>query len=370
MTSKEFITEVVQKDFPDIEAEKIIEQSYLIQYLIYKMRSVGKSSKARGSYGSIYPIYTLVEDYVNKGFDKNGKYKDYEGAIFTEIFSRQRELPFGEKLQNHGFNNRVNDDFRKYFARYNINDVPIIRNLETQRYWINENLLILDIDGQKINIAKSIMNITEKYIELKIGKFNTFFKNCNYFKNNYLSKEKEAIDFIRKQLNPDVDARIFEIVSFCILKYYYLPKKVYIGFSKNKTKEQNLILYKTGRTNANDGGVDFIMKPIGRIYQVTEVLDFKKYFLDIDKLNKFPITFVVKINKNPEEVMEIIKKDAYNNYEDEEVVKRYIRCFEEIITIPTLLSRLSIVIENELLGKMLDELVFQCMVEYNITDIN
>ncbi|NLM50769.1 MAG: restriction endonuclease, partial [Clostridiaceae bacterium] len=217
MTSKEFITEVVQKDFPDIEAEKIIEQSYLIQYLIYKMRSVGKSSKARGSYGSIYPIYTLVEDYVNKGFDKNGKYKDYEGAIFTEIFSRQRELPFGEKLQNHGFNNRVNDDFRKYFARYNINDVPIIRNLETQRYWINENLLILDIDGQKINIAKSIMNITEKYIELKIGKFNTFFKNCNYFKNNYLSKEKEAIDFIRKQLNPDVDARIFEIVSFCIL---------------------------------------------------------------------------------------------------------------------------------------------------------
>ena len=46
-------------------------------------------------------------------------------------------------------------------------------------------------------------------------------------------------------------------------------------------------LYKTGRTNANDGGIDFVMKPLGRFFQVTETLDFKKYFLDIDKIETF-----------------------------------------------------------------------------------
>lgn len=31
---------------------------------------------------------------------------------------------------------------------------------------------------------------------------------------------------------------------------------------------------KTGRTNANDGGIDFVTKPLGRFFQVTETLDF------------------------------------------------------------------------------------------------
>jgi len=45
-------------------------------------------------------------------------------------------------------------------------------------------------------------------------------------------------------------------------------------------KEDFLILYKTGRTNANDVGIDFVMKPLGRFFQVTETLDVRKYFLD------------------------------------------------------------------------------------------
>ncbi len=30
--------------------------------------------------------------------------------------------------------------------------------------------------------------------------------------------------------------------------------------------KKKLQLYKTGRTNANDGGIDFVMRPIGRFF--------------------------------------------------------------------------------------------------------
>ncbi|WP_231586052.1 hypothetical protein [Crocosphaera watsonii] len=71
--------------------------------------------------------------------------------------------------------------------------------------------------------------------------------------------------------------------------------KIFWGYSLEELTEDNLILYKTGRTNANDGGIDFVMKPLGRFFQVTETIDVNKYFLDIDKVQKYPITFVSKI---------------------------------------------------------------------------
>ena len=51
----------------------------------------------------------------------------------------------------------------------------------------------------------------------------------------------------------------------------------------DKLNTENLKLYKTGRTNANDGGIDFVMKPLGRFFQVTETLDFKNTFLTLIK---------------------------------------------------------------------------------------
>ena len=35
---------------------------------------------------------------------------------------------------------------------------------------------------------------------------------------------------------------------------------------------------------------DLVMKPLGRFFQVTETIDVGKYFLDIDKVQRFPIT--------------------------------------------------------------------------------
>lgn len=42
-------------------------------------------------------------------------YSDCEGAVYTNLSKIQRELPFEQKLQNHGFNHKMNEEFKKYF---------------------------------------------------------------------------------------------------------------------------------------------------------------------------------------------------------------------------------------------------------------
>ena len=100
----------------------------------------------------------------------------------------------------------------------------------------------------------------------------------------------------------------FEIISYAILRNHYLNTKVYIGYSAEELKEEYLTLYKTGRTNANDGGIDFVMRPLGRFFQVTEVNSYDKYLLDIDKVLHFPITFVVKTEDASEEIISQLQK--------------------------------------------------------------
>lgn len=107
------------------------------------------------------------------------------------------------------------------------------------------------------------------------------------------------------------------------------------------------------------------MQPIGHVFQVTEVLDFKKYFLDIEKINKFPITFVVKTEDSAKDVMKEIKKQAEKEYEDE-ILEKYLSCFEEIITIKKLRKYLNVIIEEELLDKFFNDLLKYCSIEYNV----
>jgi len=168
-----------------------------------------------------------------------------------------------------------------------------------------------------------------------------------------------------KSIPPSVDARIFEITSYAILKAAYQSKWVTITFD-GRTERQSLQLYKTGRTNANDGGIDFVMRPIGRYFQVTEVLDLEKYFLDIDKINKFPITFVIKNQMLPEDVRSFLEEQATDRYPDTQVRNRYLDSIEEIITIPVLEDHLQQALEEGMLANILNELVVQCKVEYGI----
>ena len=364
MKRNKFILDILKEHYPK-EYEDVYSKSYLIQYLDKKTNSVGKSSKARPSFANLYAIYVLVEDYLNNGYYNSGKYiKEYEGMIFSNAFKRQRELPFGEKLQNHALNNRCNHEFSKYFNTVT-SEVPIVINQSESRYFINEKLLLIKISGQVIDISKLIIEIIDRYVELKKEKFDDFFEKCVTFSKSYIYNQKEAIQFIESNLDENADARIFEIISFLICKYYYYTKTVYFGVEKDNIKQYRLSLHNTGRTNANDGGIDFIMQPIGRVFQVTEVLDFKKYFLDIEKLNKFPITFVVKTEQKAKDVMNLIQAQAESMYEGE-ILERYLSCFEEIITLRKLRKYLNVIIEHELLDKFFMDLIKYCSIEYNV----
>lgn len=363
--SKDFIISVMEKDYSKDVVTDIFDNSPLIQYLEKKTKSVNRGSKARGSFANIYAIYVLTEDYINHGYDKpSSDYSKYEGMTFTNALTRTRELPFGEKLQNHALNDRCNDEFRKFFNTVT-DEVPIIRNLNTRRYWINEDLLLVETQSAGvINISRLCLDIIDKYVELKRAGFSSFFDELNEQKKHVDSNPNQAISFILGTLSPNSDARIFEIASYVIIKYYYIKQTVRFSIEGSVEKELPLTVYKVGRTNANDGGIDFVMKPLGRIFQVTEVLDFKKYFLDIDKLIHYPITFVVKQNISSDEALQKIYNDATLSY-SQGTVDDYMDCFEEIITIPRLKEMLEENIHNGFLPDMVDEFIVQCKVEYN-----
>lgn len=82
------------------------------------------------------------------------------------------------------------------------------------------------------------------------------------------------------------------------------------------------------------GGIDFVMRPIGRFFQVTEVNNYDKYLLDIDKVMHFPITFVIKTN-SPKAIVAKELNDYINTRANGMLVieQRYKNAIEEIITI-------------------------------------
>ena len=171
-----------------------------------------------------------------------------------------------------------------------------------------------------------------------------------------------------QQLKPDVDARVFEIVSFAVLKAKFGKETVWIGNTRESIVEECLILYKTGRTNANDGGIDFVMKPLGRFFQVTETIDVSKYFLDIDKVQKFPVTFVVKSDMSENQIRSAIYKQAIAKYKIESVVDSYMSAVEKIINTGELIEAFRYVVSSGQLQGVMDEIVMQCRVEFNYSE--
>ncbi|HPX75061.1 MAG TPA: restriction endonuclease [Bacteroidales bacterium] len=308
----------------------------------------------------------LIEDYISNGYDKKDGYSDFEGAKFSDLFKRQRELPFGSKLQNHALNHRMNEEFKKYFPTCEF--TPIIRVVETNRYWINENLINVEVNKLIFNISHAILEIIDTYVEVKRGAFENFISTCEKLKELEEEKNPKSYEFVLSLLSPNVDARIFEIVSFAILKYFYFDQTVFFGFEINDIEEENLKLYKTGRTNANDGGIDFVMKPLGRFFQVTETTDVKKYFLDIDKLEKFPVTFVIKSEETSDVLLSNIKSNAEKQYSVKAVVDNYMSCIEEIINIPELALRFNKAVEFGKLNDILSEIIIQSKIEFNYED--
>jgi len=361
------ILDLIEESFPENHID-IFKNSDLLKYLNIKTKSADRGSKSRGSFANIYAIYVLVEDYINKGFNTDSSnYSEYDGAIFSDLFKRQRELPFGSKLQNHALNARLNDEFKKYFPESEYS--PIIRDVVSSRYWTNENLLIVEVNDLRFNISEVILKIIDAYIVAKMNSFNDFIDSCTKIKNLASTDKNSAYDFVKSQLAMNVDARIFEIVSYSILKVKYHRESIFIGKSMDSITQENLMLFKTGRTNANDGGIDFVMKPLGRFFQVTETTDLNKYFLDIEKVLRYPLTFVIKSEESPDSLLFKIKEEATKRYKITKVVNRYMDSIEEIITVKSLLSILQD-LKGNLIEDVIDSIVVQSKLEFNYDDLS
>ena len=348
----------------NVRGDEILKSCEIIQYLNIKTKAANRGSKSRAGFANHYAIYVLVEDYLNGHFDTNGNYSDYEGAKFSDLFRRQRELPFGSKLQNHALNHRLNEEFKKYFPA--CEHLPIIRDAESNKYWINEKLIVTELDGVTINLASAIKEIIETYIRARQSAFSEFMTYCQEIIEIQEESPDKAILFIKALFRPNVDARVFEIASFAVLKQYYADQRIYWGWSPEELIEESLILYKTGRTNANDGGIDFVMKPLGRFFQVTETVDSGKYFLDIDKVQRYPITFVVKTNESSKEILQKITNQAEAKYQIKTIVKKYIESVEEVINIPRLMEIFETVLEAGKGANVIEEIVLQSRVEFNV----
>ena len=359
------ILEILESNY-NIDPELILNSSEILQYINIKTKAADQGSKSRAGFANHYAIYVLIEDYLKQGFHKKGNYDDYEGAQFTNLLRRQRELPFGSKLQNHALNHRLNQEFKKYYPTST--HLPIIRDVESKKYWINENLIIISLKKKTINLAPAILEIINAYIDARRQAFDDFMTYCQKIIEFQEQEPEKSIEFIKGLLKPNVDARVFEIVTYAILKQFYSDKQLYWGWSPDELIAEYLILYKTGRTNANDGGIDFVMKPLGRFFQVTETIDAGKYFLDIDKVQRYPITFVVKTDQNVEKILKRLEEQAHTRYRIKAVIKRYMDSVEEVINIPELMNRFNYVLEKGKGNEIIKEIVLQSRVEFNVED--
>lgn len=326
--SEKFIQEILKQNFPT-NYKKIYESSLLFQYLDKKMNAVHGDSKTRRSLGNIYAIYSILYFYVNDFYDRREEYNNFLGYDYLKLFNFYRGLYGGSKLQNHALNARVNTEFKNKFPSAP-NSLIIADN---GKYLIYIGYLYV----QNKDISKIACKIIEKYIDLLIFKDNALIKILDELTKlkDYTAKQNKIVEL----LNENTEARIFEIISYAILKNHYKNIPVYIGFTKESIKEQYLELYKTGRTNANDGGIDFVMRPIGRFFQVTEVNNYDKYLLDIDKVMHFPVTFVIKTKTKKDTIIKSL--DSYIELKSGgmQIIKnRYCKAVEEIITINELVS--------------------------------
>ncbi|MBD2500281.1 type II restriction endonuclease [Anabaena azotica] len=332
----------------------IDKNSVIFKYIERKTRASERGSKARRSLGNLYALYVLAQDYINENF---------EGSSFTELMQRMKAMPFGAKLQNHPLDNRLNDEVKRQY-KVSDNMLPVQpANLGDGRKARKISVdLLSEHNMNPSSCASFIVDAIDSYITI-IDSNQTAYLNQIEAANTDL----EIAELIAEAFAYNSDARLFEIISFGLLYLHFA--KTTVSFSiDGKNFSQQLTLYRTGRTNANDGGIDFVLKPLGNFFQVTETLDFKKYFLDFEKINRFPMSFVIKTNLTQKEVRDKIKKDAVQLYSVEQV-EVYMNLFEEIYTLNELRNILDQIKESHDSISQLKEIVVQCFkLEYGLLD--
>jgi len=363
---KDFIKEIIVETFKnshDFDINAFFEKSPLLKYLDLKTGAIWGNTKTRRSLANIYAIYSILYFYSNDYFNKPDEYKEFAGYDYTRLFAFYRGLYGGEKLQNHALNSRVNGEFKNKIVSDAGNDLIIING---SKYALHIDYLY--VEG--IDISRIAIKIIEEYINLLACKDSKLISDIEELIEMDSADEKRVK--ISEFLNDRSEARIFEIISYSILKSHYKSIKVFFGYSREELQEQYLTLYKTGRTNANDGGIDFVMRPIGRFFQVTEVSNYDKYLLDIDKVMRFPITFVIKTLQDKESVIAQLDDYIEQKSGGMKIIRdRYKQAIEEIITINELKNWLN-VLDNQSIDELLQDINKYYRLELNLpfTDVD
>lgn len=332
----------------------IDRNSIIFKYIKRKTKASQRDSKARRSLGNLYALYVLAKDYIDENF---------EGSSFTELMERMKAMPFGSKLQNHPLDNRLNDEIKR---QYNVSDsiLPVQpANLGDGRKARKISLeLLSEHNMNPSNSASFIVDAIDSYITIIDDKQTAYLNEIEA-----ANTDIEIAQVIAEAFKHNSDARLFEIISFGLLHLHFAKNNIRFCLDGKETSEQ-LILYRTGRTNANDGGIDFVLQPLGKFFQVTETLDFKKYFLDFEKVNRFPMSFVIKTDLTPEKVRAQIKRDALQQYNAQQV-EVYMKLFDEIYTLNELKSILEgVKISTNLVSKLKEIVVQSFKLEYGLLD--
>lgn len=333
---------------------KISKDTVLYQYLEKKTKASNRDSKARRSLGNLYALYVLCEDYVNGNTD---------GSTFTDLMRRMKSMPFGARLQNHPLDNRLNDEVRRRFdvTREMLPVQPAYLPNKKKARKISEELLSENGMNPR-EAAKFVVDSIDEYIGIITRNQTEYLDRIEA-----ATSDKEIVEIVQEAFDYKSDARLFEIISYALLFLHYRERTITFMVDEDQITER-LTLFRTGRTNANDGGIDFVLKPVGRFFQVTETLDFKKYFLDFEKINRFPLTFVIKTQITPEAILQQIKAQANEAYKPA-VVETYMSLFEEIFTIQELKDILTWVSRHPDKIKELQKVVVQCFkLEYGLLD--
>lgn len=324
----------------------------LVRYLNHKTKAVDRGSKARRSLGNLYALRVLAEDHLENRVSR-----------FTDLLTRMRAMPFGAKLQNHPLDNRLNDEFARQMGVDG--DLLPIRagTIDGAKSRSLSEPLLAYKGSDPDAVAAFLVEAIDTYVELIKEKQLSILDEIES-----ITDAKALRGFFEEAFAARADARLFEVASFVLLAEHFGRLCVWFGPTEKKVREEPLTLFKTGRTNANDGGIDFVLRPVGRFFQVTEELEFTKFFLDLDKVNRFPISFVIKSELSPDAALKKIAADAERAGKIQKVhIETYLALFEEVFTLPTLRAILD-EIADAAYESMKADLILQIKLEYGLLD--
>ena len=90
--------------------------------------------------------------------------------------------------------------------------------------------------------------------------------------------------------------------------------------------------------------------------------------MDIDKVERYPVTFVVKSDDAVENLLKNVKENAEERYPIKSIVEKYMDCIEEVINIPKLVEYLDLSIKKGSLNRVIKEIILQSKVEFNVVE--